>query len=75
MIKNLLLRLIVVYRKSDSRIIIRLSRSCIFYPTCSKYGYLAISRYGFLYGGVLTAKRVYRCCPSRSIGGHDPVPK
>lgn len=46
---------------------------CRFYPTCSEYGKIAISRFGIVKGSVLTAKRIFRCRPG---GGHgyDPVP-
>ena len=30
-------------------------------PTCSVYGHRAISRYGVLRGGIMTAGRVLRC--------------
>jgi uncharacterized protein len=50
-----------------------LPRSCRFEPTCSRYGYAAIERYGALKGSWLTLKRLARCQP---LGGHgyDPVP-
>ena len=37
-------------------------------PTCSVYGYRAISRYGVLCGGIMTAGRIFRCngCLARS---------
>ena len=47
--------------------------SCIYTPTCSHYGYEAISRYGVFKGGWLTLKRIGRCHPWAK-GGHDPVP-
>ncbi|WP_129633524.1 membrane protein insertion efficiency factor YidD [Candidatus Oscillochloris fontis] len=47
--------------------------SCIYTPTCSQYGFEAISRYGFFKGGWLTIKRILRCHPWAN-GGHDPVP-
>jgi uncharacterized protein len=50
-----------------------LPRSCRFEPTCSRYGYAAIERYGALKGSWLTLRRLARCQP---FGGHgyDPVP-
>lgn len=47
--------------------------SCRFEPSCSQYGYEAISRYGVFQGGWLTVKRIGRCHPFNP-GGYDPVP-
>jgi putative membrane protein insertion efficiency factor len=46
--------------------------SCRYYPTCSQYGYQAISRYGLLKGGAMTIWRILRCNPW-SAGGFDPI--
>ena len=46
---------------------------CRFQPTCSRYGYEAIERYGALKGVGLTLHRLVRCNPFNS-GGYDPVP-
>lgn len=46
--------------------------SCRFEPTCSRYGYEAIARYGILRGGWMTLRRVSRCNPFHP-GGYDPV--
>ena len=50
-----------------------LPSTCIYYPTCSNYGVLAIKRFGIFKGGFLTFKRIWRCRPSFE-GGYDPVP-
>jgi putative membrane protein insertion efficiency factor len=47
--------------------------SCRYIPTCSQYGYEAITKHGLIKGGLLTAKRLFRCHPF-SKGGIDPVP-
>lgn len=38
---------------------------CVFYPTCSHYGYRAIAQYGALKGIMMTGDRMIRCNPSR----------
>jgi len=50
-----------------------LPRSCRFEPSCSRYAYEAVERYGALKGSWLAMKRLARCQP---FGGHgyDPVP-
>ncbi|QKG85824.1 membrane protein insertion efficiency factor YidD [Kroppenstedtia pulmonis] len=47
--------------------------TCRFAPTCSRYGLIAISRYGFWRGGWMTLKRIVKCHPFHP-GGYDPVP-
>jgi len=69
-VKYLLLALIRLWQWTFSRV---LPPTCRFYPSCSQYGYEAISRYGVLRGGWLTVKRVARCHPFHP-GGYDPVP-
>ncbi|MBI5613306.1 membrane protein insertion efficiency factor YidD [Candidatus Gottesmanbacteria bacterium] len=49
-------------------------RICRFTPTCSRYTYQAIERYGILYGSLLGVKRIVRCHPW-SEGGRDEVPR
>ena len=46
---------------------------CRFIPTCSEYGYEAISKHGPWKGGWLTVKRLCRCHPLTPCGC-DPVP-
>ena len=47
--------------------------SCIYTPSCSKYTYEAIQKYGALKGTYLGVRRILRCHPWAQ-GGHDPVP-
>ena len=47
---------------------------CRFYPTCSEYTLIAISRHGALKGILMGACRILRCNPY-SEGGFDYVPK
>ena len=68
--KYLLMGLIRLYQLTISRL---LPPSCRFTPSCSHYGYEAISKHGALKGGWLAIKRVARCHPFNP-GGYDPVP-
>ncbi len=34
---------------------------CRFYPSCSNYSILALQKYGFVKGWMLTIKRIKRC--------------
>lgn len=61
--------LILLYQKLISP---ALPPSCRFYPTCSRYAYEAIDRYGLLKGGWMAIGRVSRCHPFNP-GGYDPV--
>jgi len=46
--------------------------SCRFYPTCSEYAVLSITKYGVLKGSFLSVKRILKCHPFHP-GGYDPV--
>jgi len=50
-----------------------LGSNCRFHPTCSCYANEAISRFGVIKGGWLSAKRILKCHPLNQ-GGEDPVP-
>lgn len=66
----LMLGLIKLYQVAISPL---LGPKCKFYPSCSTYGYEAISTHGPFKGLVLTVYRVGRCHPWQ-LGGIDPVP-
>ena len=59
-LKIYLIKLIDFYQKNIS---IFKKRSCVFYPTCSEYGKVAINKYGVLKGSRLALLRVLRCHP------------
>ena len=68
--KYLLMGLIRLWQMTFSKL---LPPSCRFTPSCSAYGYEAVSKHGALKGGWLALKRVARCQPFNP-GGYDPVP-
>ncbi len=62
--------IISIYQKVISPL---LGSHCRFYPTCSEYAKVALTRYGVLKGGFLAIKRILRC-NQFFPGGYDPVP-
>ena len=69
--KKLLLSLIRFYQKHISP---AFPARCRYYPTCSRYAYEAITKYGVLKGGWLALKRFLRCHPFHKGDYFDPVP-
>ena len=49
--------------------------SCRFEPTCSRYAYQGIERFGVARGFWLGLKRLLRCHPLSRKFGYDPVPE
>lgn len=72
MSKKIILLLIKVYKNFISPF---LGNHCRFYPSCSLYAEIAIERYGVLWGGWLTLKRLLKCHPWYKGEGYDPVPE
>jgi uncharacterized protein len=69
--RTLLLGLIRLYQVTLSRLMP--ADTCRFYPSCSRYGFEAIRKYGAIKGSLMAGWRVLRCNPF-TPGGYDPVP-
>ena len=68
--KYLLLTIIRFYQRFISPMF---PPTCRFQPTCSQYGFEAVTHYGVIKGGWMTMKRILKCHPFHR-GGFDPVP-
>ena len=69
--KKIILFLIRFYQQSISPMC---PGKCRFLPSCSRYAYEAINKYGALKGGWLALKRLLRCHPFNHDDWYDPVP-
>jgi len=68
-VRALALRLVRGYQRFVSP---ALPPTCRFYPSCSRYAYEAVAKYGIIKGGRLALWRILRCNPF-CRGGEDPV--
>ena len=66
-----LVRSVRVYRRFISPM---LGQNCRFYPSCSAYAEVALTRFGALRGAGLAFRRLLKCHPFHP-GGVDPVPE
>tara|TARA_B100000927_G_C16457284_1_gene466372 strand:+ start:66 stop:371 length:306 start_codon:yes stop_codon:yes gene_type:complete len=71
LLSSILLLIISFYKKFISPFF---GPRCRFIPSCSAYGFEAITRHGPWKGGWLTFKRICKCHPFTPCGC-DPVPE
>jgi uncharacterized protein len=64
-----------VLRFYKANLSILFAGSCRFEPTCSRYAYEAIERFGVARGVWIGLKRLLRCHPLSRKFGYDPVPE
>ena len=69
--KQILLFLIRFYQRGISP---NRQPCCRFTPSCSRYAYEAITKYGSMKGGWLALRRLLRCNPFHKGDYYDPVP-
>lgn len=69
MINKLILKTIILYKVILSPYF---GGQCKYIPSCSDYGYDAISRYGSAKGAFFVITRIIRCHPWAK-GGYDPL--
>ena len=69
--KRILLFLIRFYQRGISP---NRPPCCRFTPSCSRYAYEAITKYGAMKGGWLALRRLLRCNPFHKGDYYDPVP-
>ena len=72
MLKRLLLNMITLYMNIKKTFFKSKMGCCKYYPSCSRYSYQAIEKYGAFKGTFLSVWRILRCNPF-SKGGYDPL--
>lgn len=76
--KKIVLKLIKGYQKTSFlhnevfKVLFLTDQVCKYEPTCSRYTYSAVEKYGVLKGSYMGIKRILRCHPWAK-GGYDPV--
>ena len=76
--KKTILKLIKVYQKTAFlhnelfKTLFLTDQVCKFEPTCSRYTYQAVDKYGVIKGCALGIKRIFGCHPWAK-GGYDPL--
>lgn len=68
--RRIVMALIRGYQLTLSQVVFT---QCRFVPSCSRYTYEAVERYGAVKGCWLGVRRILRCHPFHP-GGYDPVP-
>ena len=72
MIKKIIIRIILFYKKNISTFLKAHGIECRYYPTCSEYSIQAIEKYGVIKGVFISMIRFLKCNPF-SKGGYDPL--
>ncbi|HIE44276.1 MAG TPA: membrane protein insertion efficiency factor YidD [Candidatus Omnitrophica bacterium] len=67
--QRLILKLLLIYKRFISPLF---PPRCRFYPSCSEYAYMAVSRKGVIRGILYTVIRIAKCHPFHP-GGYNPV--
>lgn len=69
--KWIAIKLIKLYQ----RLSLAKPNKCRLVPTCSNFGIIAITRFGFVKGNWLLIKRLVRCGRKNNNIGYDEVPQ
>lgn len=69
---NILIKIVLFYKKNISVFFEKYGVKCKYQPTCSEYFIDAVQKYGSIKGSFLGIKRILKCNPF-SKGGYDPL--